>query len=497
MRVAGGLQQVGLRELLLHADEIQDVVLPVAPAASALWRVLYAIAARITGLDRLGESADDWTERRHKIAEQNRFDPDAVNAYFDRYTDRFELFHPERPWLQDVRLKVECPKAAGVNKIVLGRPAGGNQVWFGHFTDLKPTPIPAAESAWWLLAYLSYGPSGMCSARRVAGQSFSNSTAGPLRSVVSFHPVGRNLFESLLAGLVPPELADDAATVRDVCPWEADDLPDPLGVPTKPTWPGGMLTAQSRHALLLVPSDDGEQVVDAYATWAWRKPGAEIRDPYVIWRHSKTTKNWYAQRADCTRALWRDLDSLLHRQAEGRDTDRPQIIDSCTDLPFADMLRLHAFGFDQDGQARDTQWYTATTPAILQWLEEMAPETAYGISQTRGAAENIARRLRDAMRNAWREISSPSGNAGRMERISEGPWLKQAMSAYWPEAEKEFWRRVESRDFDGVLRSFKEVAHKIVDDVTAQHMWNPRAVQAVSRAHGTISGGRPRERKSA
>jgi len=494
VRVAGRLEApVGLREVLLRAHEIEDVVLPVPPAAVGFWRVLYAITARITGLDTVGGSGDDWTDRRERIADKGRFDPDAVNAYFDRYADRFDLFHTERPWMQDPRLVEECSKAAGVNKLVLGRPAGNNQVWFGHFNDLKPTPVPTAEAAWWLLAYLGYGPSGMCSARRVKGQSFSNSMAGPLRSVVSFHPLGRSVFETLIAGLLPPELADDMSTARDLCPWEVDSLPDPLGVPTRPTWPAGMLTGQARHAVQLVPSEDGEQVVDAYLTWAWRKPSVEIRDPYVIWRQSKQG-TWYAQRANSSRALWRDLDSLLHHQDGVRETDRPQIIDACMDLPFADTLRLRAFGFDQDGPTRDTQWYTATTPPILQWLEERDPDTAYWIGETRKAAEKVAQRLQRALRDAWREVSTPS-NGGRMERVSDGPWLAQGMERYWPEAEKQFWQRVESRTFDGSLNQFKKLAHYILDQVTEPDLWNPRVAEAVSRAHAMISRGRIRERK--
>lgn len=496
VRVAGELRQVGLRELFLRAHEIEDVLLPVAPAAAGLWRVLYAISARVSELDQLGESGDEWTARRDELAELGRFDPDAVNGYFGKYENRWDLFDAKRPWMQDPRLAAECGKAAGVNKLVLGRPAGNNQVWFGHFTDLEPTPIPTAEAAWYLLACLYYGPSGMCSSRKVKGQAFSNSTAGPLRSVVSFHPTGRNVFESLLAGLLPPELADETSTAPDLCPWEMTELPDPLGVPTPRTWPGGMLTAQARHAVLLVPSDDGEQVVDAYLTWAWRQVKAPVRDPYVIWKQSKQG-TWYAQRADSTKALWRDLDSLLHHQNAERTVDRPQVIDACMEVPFTETLRLRAFGFDQDGQTRDIQWYTATTPPILQWLEEKNPETAYGIATTREAAETIAGRLRDAMREAWREVSTPLGSTGRMERVPEGPWLKQAMARYWPEAEKEFWRRVDSRDFQVPLNQFKKIAHKIVDDVTNQHTWSPRVVKAVSRAHAIVSRGRTKERKSA
>src|SRR5690606_24904554 len=113
------------------------------------------------------------------------FSEEQVKHYFDAQGSRFDLFDPERPWLQDPRLREECPQPSGINKLVLGRPSGQNQVWFAHFTDLDPRPVPAKEAAWWLIAQLYYGPSGLCSAREVRGKKFRNSLAGPLRSVLS------------------------------------------------------------------------------------------------------------------------------------------------------------------------------------------------------------------------------------------------------------------------------------------------------------------------
>ncbi|MEU9356485.1 type I-E CRISPR-associated protein Cse1/CasA, partial [Streptomyces griseoloalbus] len=173
--LTGEPARVGLCDLFKRAHEIEDVEIPVPPAAAGLMRVLAPISARIAadGEDRLddpdvAEDIDDWFSLRERVLKAGRFDPQAVDAYFGQedLAGRFDLFHPERPFLQDPRLRTECvdakgaPNPSGVNKLVMGRPTGVNgAVLFGHFTDTAPVPVPAAEAAWHLIAQLYYGPS--------------------------------------------------------------------------------------------------------------------------------------------------------------------------------------------------------------------------------------------------------------------------------------------------------------------------------------------------
>ncbi len=191
VRRGGEVVRVGVRELFLHAHEFEDLAVPVPPAASGLLRILYAIAARITGLDSRTPTVDAWLDRREEILTTGAFDPTGVDTYLERWADRFDLFHPETPFGQDPRLKEECPKAAGVNKLVFSRPVGQNPVWFGHFTDLAPVPVPTHEAAWHLIAQLYYGAAGRCASRTVRGTNAANSTAGPVRGALSYHPMGR------------------------------------------------------------------------------------------------------------------------------------------------------------------------------------------------------------------------------------------------------------------------------------------------------------------
>lgn len=202
-----------------------------------------------------------------------------------------------RPWLQDARLAAECAESNGVNSLAVDRASGNNPVWLSHATDLDPRPVRAADAAWYLLAWLYYERSGNTISRTVDGRSAFNMTAGPLRSRISFHPLGRNLFESLITGIPYPGGHDENYLAPDLAPWEDSAASDPLGNPPTRRGLSGVLAGRFRHALLLTPSADGTQVTDVRITWAWRLPHSPSEDPYLIYETPKGKAVASARRA--------------------------------------------------------------------------------------------------------------------------------------------------------------------------------------------------------
>lgn len=509
-------EMLGLRDVLIRSHELSDVEIPLPPGAAVLWRILALITARITGLDQPPNKNPKrkWQARRSQILSKGRLDPEAVDAYFADYSERFDLFHPERPWLQDPRLREECPKTSGVNKLAWGRTAGENQVWLGgHHHDLDPHPLDSAEAVWHLLATLGYGPSGMCTARVVRGRSERNVTAGPLRGTVSYHPLGRTLFESLILNIPYP-----GTGAADLAFWEQPELNDPLGLPEESAGLAGILRLDHfRHAVLLHPSPDGSHVVDAWVTWAWRERNISPElDPYLIYQTSKEGRV-YPRPAEAERAIWRDLDALLHYGEDGNY--RPTILDNCTPLAqvpqeVLDSLRLRAFGFDQDGQTRDKQWFTATTPAVLRWLADRETDDNENarivrrITLARKAAEALGRRLEKACKEAWKESNSPSSTSSGTNAKTEtgvGPWVQHGMSRYWAKAEPVFWNIVYDRPAQGYTpgmagpgNAFNLVALAAYDEVTGPYCERPRVAKVVERHRSTLfSNWTPKQDKEA
>lgn len=490
--------RVGLRDVLLCASEISSLAVPDAPAHSALLRILYALTARVTGLDEAGPG--DWSDRRMDVLEETGLPADRVNAHFARFRDRFFLYDPlgGRPWMQDSRLADQCDpdNTAGVNKLIVTRPAGNNHAWFRHGNDAEPDLPTSAEAVLNLLVWHYYGPSGRCSSREVGGVKSASATAGPLRTALSYHPEGENLFETLLAGLTPPP-----NTVRrgnDQCPWEWEELPDPEAAPRMPSGPCSRLTACSQHALLLVPDEDGRYVRDAYITWAYRAGRIERDDDFLIWQISQQN-NRYPRPADSNRSLWRDLDALLLLKPSGTaQAKRPEIIESA--LEISPHLRIRALGFDQEGQAKDTQFVDAVTPPVFDLVERDAAATAPAVGRLRQLGEMFGRRLQRAVKRAWTAYVFDA-------KADAGTWIADATGRYWPRAEAEFWRRFRELDRTGTLpgggldaaqarKAFLRLAEDAYESVTDTVTRTQRGAKAVSEARIELYGGAPKKQSN-
>ncbi|GAA3644396.1 type I-E CRISPR-associated protein Cse1/CasA [Streptomyces chitinivorans] len=491
--------RIGLREVLERSADITGLAVPVPPAHSALLRILYALTARVTGLDEAGPG--DWGERRQQSLEDGHLPPRGVDSYLARYRDRFFLYAPDggRPWMQDPRLAAQCDagNTAGVNKLIVTRPAGNNHAWFRHGSDTAPDLPTAPEAVLNLLVWHYYGPSGRCSAREVNGAKTASATAGPLRTALSYHPEGNTLLETLLAGLTPPE-----TTVRrteDRCPWEWDDLPDPDAAPPVPSGPCSRLTACSQHAVLLVPDErDPGLVREAFITWAYRTGRIPRDDNYLIWQISQQG-NRYPRPADSRRALWRDLDALLMNHPAGASQpQQPKVFDTAYEV--SEDLRVRALGFEQEGQAKDTQFVDGSTPPVLGYIEDLAPRTAPAVARMRQLGEMYGYRLERAVRRAWTTYMDDA-------KADAETWEAEAGARYWPQAEAEFWARFRALDRTGqsldvgfdpaaTRAAFLRLAEQAFDAVTASVTRTLRGAKAVSTARLELYGGRRKKKKT-
>ncbi|NJP65884.1 type I-E CRISPR-associated protein Cse1/CasA [Streptomyces spiramenti] len=486
---------VGLRELFLHARDIRTLLIPEAPAHSALLRLLYALTARITALDEAGPGS--WGDRRDDILERGFPEetvelPDGSKAgiagYFGQWAHRFDLFDRDRPWLQDPRLPEQCDrnKTAGVHKLVMSRAAGNNQSWFGHWSHDNLVQPDFSQAALSLLTWHYWGAPGGLSRRAVEGVSHHYAKASPLRSALSYHPECDNLFLTLLAGLTPPD--GDVTRHTDRCPWECDELPHPLKPMPEPQGPCSRLTACSQHALYLVPAQDGKSTADAYITWAYDAERYRPQDDYLIWDIAKNGET-YSRPARSSRSLWRDVDALLLKQLDDESPIQPTVMDHAFDV--VEYLRVRALGFEQDlSQSANHQYVDATTPVLLSRVEEDAVNTELPVRQLRELGELFGYRLERATKEAWLQYTDDKKNA-------PGAWLDASAARYWPQAEDEFWSRFRRLtrsdgpgnsgfDFDVACRAFGKHALDAYDEVTDSVTRTARGAKAVTRARAII-----------
>ncbi|GAB3551837.1 CRISPR system Cascade subunit CasA [Actinopolyspora lacussalsi] len=503
-------EPVNLRTLLLHAHDIADVEVSPPPTLAGFLRILTVLAGRITALappdatDQY-EDIEDWQQARERHWHAGRFDPDAVERYFAEHVGRFELFHTATPegaplFLQDHRLLEQCrttkgeSASSGVNKLVLGRAAGQAFVWHSHTTDREPPSVTAPEAFWALLSWLFYGVPGRCTPRRVGETNAADTKAGPLRDSVSFHPVGRSLFETLLASVPYYDPCEN-----DRAPWE-EPPPDPLAVPPRPEGLARVLTGRFRHALLLSPTADGEAVEDARITWAWRREHGQVDDPHVLYQYSgsdeKLTKQPRSATAD--RAVWRDLDVLTgafdSEQWDDQRRQRPAVFGLLDDLvedePEPPVTRVRVLGFDQDrSQAKDRQYFAGSTPALLDTWRCRDEHRWVRLVRTRQAAEYTGGTLERALAAAWREIV---GRTDPKKRGNGVPWTQPAMARYWADAEQEFHREfgeAATASDEPVANRFIRRARQAFSEVTEPYERRPSDIAVLERHRAQLSKG--------
>ncbi|MFF9480652.1 type I-E CRISPR-associated protein Cse1/CasA [Streptomyces sp. NPDC014733] len=493
--VDGTSRQYGLRGLLVDAHLIESLAVTMPPAECAILRILYALALRGAGLAAL--DVDD----RYDLLEQGSFDPAVVDAYFARHSDRFRLFDPVRPWLQEPRLPSQMDvrvekgrrkgqldrKSSGVGKLAWGRASATSSAWFGAFHDGVPVPVPGPAAALNLLAWLWYGQGGPQGPnRRTERHDLRHASVGPLRGLVSYHPTGRNLFETMVLGIPDTDVVPVPGT--DLAPWERDEPADPDGELPVVEGPVTLLTARAQHALLLVPSEDRAAASDVYIAWAWPSSLPAVSDPYLNWLEGSKGQQ-YAQRADVARAVFRDLDGLVLHTAPGSVPRRPLITDAIHDVPVEvlDHVAVVAYGFEQSREKAggEVGWYRAATPPVLRLIREEEKANAGRLAAARERAELCARRLEWAANSVWQDTAAPADEDDK----GPTPWSKRALTAYWPRAEAAFWTLLDTRAWDEAPSVFGRIAVDVYDQVMREvvNADLPRTVRAVVQHRGKVA----------
>jgi len=99
LRADGRPAMLGLRDVLLQAHQLRGLAGETPLTTAALYRLLLVVLYRALGAPTMYSWEQLW--------EQGHFPAEALEEYLTRWQHRFDLFHPERPFLQwpDDRVK--------------------------------------------------------------------------------------------------------------------------------------------------------------------------------------------------------------------------------------------------------------------------------------------------------------------------------------------------------------------------------------------------------
>ena len=303
---SGEVHLVGLRNALIDSHKFRCLTAETPLCEGALLRLLVAAAHRIADVS----SPQAW----HKLMAESQFNAERIQRYLHEWHERFDLFHPAKPFLQDT--SIQDADSSPVSRLAFYQ--DGRPMIKGRWEKATPPFLEPDVVARYLLAYEAFDVGGF-KTRAYSGENNSAKEA-PLRSSTLAMLQGTTLFETILLNmsLYNPEEGRPWPCDRelDMPAWERTD--GNFAGPRTPTGYLDWLTPLSRRVLLRPETDErgvtgvrwvsitkGENAPEDFLT--------EHRDPMVpyhtVFRDKKPIE--VPLRLSRGRAAWRDGYALL------------------------------------------------------------------------------------------------------------------------------------------------------------------------------------------
>jgi len=438
----GDYLELSLRDMLACASDLSEIACETPIQSTAILPVALGVLHSVFG----PRDFDAW----QTLWRAGAFDMARIDDYLDRWRERFDLFHTERPFMQMPDARVE-PKSL----IHLIHPMGNTGTLFSHVSDSSGVELSPAEAAHYLLAARCFRLAGLGPYVEKRRLNFNDSA---FAKGVIFWARGDTLFETLLLNLVQyPDEQTMPHTSRDAPAWELADpfepRESPYGYLDYLTW--------SNNRVQLIPTEttDGVVVRDAVVVPAI-KLGSHVRSPQrrYVQKEKKGEISFSFLYFNADKALWRDYDSLLKREA-GK-VFPPAVVEWIAELKQYEILdsnrpiRLMATGMLAE-QAKPVFYRQEIMPLPLELLRNESRVAVIRLALEQ--AEAVAIKLRNAL-NILAQHVLQRGAAGKPDNNIRNDLIKQwaARERYWTALEPQFWRFIDSL---------------VVDSDAAMHDW--------------------------
>jgi CRISPR system Cascade subunit CasA len=367
----GTTESLSLRETLARALELVSIThdSPLVPVS--VMRLLLAILHRVFGPPDIASWARLWRSER--------FDMAPLDAYFDHWRGRFDLFDAERPFYQDASISQSL--AGPVSKLVHSSASGNNATLFDHSLDDDSAAITAQEAALQLVAHQTYAVGGLATPDPSLPKSKYTEGSPTVKGVLCLVR-GASLHQTLLLNLRRYHAAQELpfGGAEDMPSWERSE-----SAQVRERMPSGwldLLTWQSRRILLFPESDPvapevhyavvmkGEAVSRSFAL--------QGKDSMMAWQllpnAQKDASPWIPLSFREERAVWRDAHSLFGNFED--QSVRPPILDWIGELTDEVLDETQRYALDVAGictfQAKVLSWHAESLPLPLTVLKQPA-----------------------------------------------------------------------------------------------------------------------------
>ncbi len=462
---------------------------------AALYRLVLAFAHRV-----YGPSDDEaWSNLWRPV----ELPLDPLQEYLAKYPGRFDLFHPERPFLQCPAL-TSCSMSSTA-KLVAFRAAGNNVTLFDHTTATDRPLLSPAEAARWLVTVQAYDTGGT----KTPYRNVKSSEKAPCNQFGCVLVEGATLKETLLLNMPvynPKRQKPDMTTATDRPAWEEERPPNPE--PGEPRVPDGwtdLLTWPSRRILLSPRTAGDNTVVDGVVITPGTRLRSELQHIELMAAfqrppkkpRSKTRMPFSPVRLREHQGVWRHSQELL--LAGDPDHQRPRTLDELSErmeelIPESTEFTLRVFGqqLKPDGGAIEC-WFEEEVPAPVALLRAQDSRVGRLIGFAVTLADNVGRALRDMVISYRKEFQ-----AYRKEDHTK--YTRDLDLAYWPNLPQPFGTFL--RGLGAALRSggaempvvhewsgaVRRVAHRAAEYWIEHSPDQARGVFMAGKVHGAFTG---------
>jgi CRISPR system Cascade subunit CasA len=336
----GAPAKVSVFELFRNAHRYKRIAGELPTQDIAILRMLLAVLYGVfTRVDANGRpvairNVEDARNQWKSLWDAGSFPMELIEEYLDYYADRFDLFHPEKPFYQVAGIGTSDGKTNPMTQIMSDIPSRTERRFFSNRLGEGVGRLDFDEAARWLIDLHAWDYAGKKNS--IVGGSPNGGGTGWLGKLGVIYLTGRNLFETLMLNFA---LVNDGELIKIGAPvWEREVKT----VEKRELTPNGyadLLTWQSRRALLFVEGESVTGVVASYGD-VFDKEGrfVEQMSGWHVSSESKEVEKYIPNTLNKERSLWRDLNALLPLKADGMKIKVPGVVKWRSHLKTNDMI---------------------------------------------------------------------------------------------------------------------------------------------------------------
>lgn len=322
------IDELSLTELFRGAQDYADLCGELSAQDVAVMRILLAILHTVilrydeSGAENEADTAEELIDRWKAIWDSGRFPSGVIEGYLESQRDRFWLFHPSHPFMQEPLAEYGTKYTASKLNGELSESNNKSRL-FRMLAWKEKETLTVPQAARWLLYANGFDdtsakPSALSRSRKV---KYASPGAGWLGKLGLITLQGENLFETLMLNLVMS--FDGSSMIGDEqCPaWERDGyVPrDPENIRIErvervniamPDNLAELYTLRSRK-ILLERGEDGITGCSLLGGEFFERENAFI-EPMTVWRQSDDKKRSVCtpKRHDPSKQFWREFASV-------------------------------------------------------------------------------------------------------------------------------------------------------------------------------------------